>query len=416
MEGFTCPFCGQDVSAERLGEIKGKYNEKLGQDMEARLQSEREALESRVKEQVEEARRNPSLEQEEELARLRGEIEAARGSSNQYEQAAAAREAEHEKAIAALRSELEAARGSSSQYEQAAAAREAEHEKAIAALRSELEAARGSGSAEQDSLITTLRADLDAVRRNNDQVAAQLQQARIEKDNMAAEREKMKKDFEEFRSKQDTRPAWQMGNDGERALLAILKEAFPRDRFETERKGHKEADIIQHVVEDGREIPTVICYDNKEGRTISTTDTAKAAAYKDVHGTTHVIIVAAKMPAGGNQGITRKNGILVVNQMLIAEVAAIIRDFVVRMEGARKAATGLDGKAESLYAYLAGEKFAGQMEIFAKIADDMAALQTQEERSHEAMWTKRKRMASDLSRCMSNHKAEIEAIMEGRLD
>lgn len=298
--------------------------------------------------------------------------------------------------------------------EKAEAILQAEKEKMESEANERIRVAKNEASPAQADEMEILKRRVGEMERMNQTLAAEKQTAEAINEKTKMEIQIMKKSFDEYKTKQEAKASWLAGDIGEKALLEKLRKAFPNDRFETEQKGKHEADIVQRISNNDRFLDTVICYDNKEAKKINVTDTTKATQYKTVHDTPHVIIVATVMPSGGNQGITIKDGILIVNQMIITEVAGLIRDFIIKSEAIKMTTHGKSEKESALYEYLCSDTYSTLMDTFVKIADDMATLQQKEERDHTTVWTKRKRMMEEITSMIIRHRTSIDTILQER--
>lgn len=227
-----------------------------------------------------------------------------------------------------------------------------------------------------------------------------------------AEIEVRDQQFEDYKKKQNQKPAWLQGKIGEMNLLKKLSDAFPSDQFESEKPGIEEADIVQRIHTGTQFLDTTICYDNKEGKRILPSDIVKAKNYKNIHNTSNVIIVSTALPAGSNQGITHKNDVLIVHPFIITEIAALVRDSLIAIASIAKSEVDKSKKEAALYEYMMGESFRNQMQLVYTAHKDLNELQEKEEKEHAKMWKKRKRAVSQMVKSFQQLEENVRDISQ----
>lgn len=248
-----------------------------------------------------------------------------------------------------------------------------------------------------------------------EKAASQNLDLKYENDKLQEQIKIKERQFEEYKKKQDGHPSWLRGRVGENVLFNALVERFPNDDFVKEKPGQETADIIQRIKHEGAYLDTPICYDNKDDKKVSVTDTKKAKKYRTIHSTPYVIIVTRSMPAKSNLAITTKDGVLLVHPYIISDVVSVIRDGIIKIAAAAANAEDRDGKEADLYRYITGDDFTTRVARLLSIRDDMATLQEQEKKDHERIWKKRDEMLDIMSSQLVDVKDNISKITQGVL-
>ncbi|MDA8008485.1 MAG: DUF2130 domain-containing protein [Alphaproteobacteria bacterium] len=359
-----CPLCGKPLSTDEYEKVRKTMEEKMKQGM-------KEELETRIAEQ----------------------------------------EMAHEKALETARSEMaiQARRDVVAAKEEAKAEAVEEVRREAAAKELERDAAMEKAIAEQ------VKSQVKEITEEAGKTSRLLKDLEYEKLKLEKERDIRERQFEDYKKKQEGRSSILRGQVGEGTLYEILQKKFPDDDFVKEKPGQETADIIQRIRHNGAYIDTPICYDNKDDKQVSTQDTKKAKKYTTIHGTQHVIIVSRAMPAGSNQGITTKDGVLLVHPYIITDVVSVIRDGIIRIAEAAANAEDRDGKEADLYRYVTGDEFRAGVDRLFSLRDEMASLQSRERKEHETIWKKRDEMIEVMSAQLLDVRDHITKITQGVL-
>ena len=277
------------------------------------------------------------------------------------------------------------------------------------------DADRAVQEAQRDMEVRMERQLEDAIQDAEKKAAGETLDLKHENQKLIQELELRRKQFDEYKKKQDGRPAWFRGMVGESVLLKMLEEKFPDDDFVKEKPGQETADIIQRINYNGTYLDTPICYDNKDDKQVSLMDTKKAKKYRTIHSTPYVIIVTRVMPAKSNHAITTKDGVLLVHPYIVNDVVSVIRDGIIKIAAAAANAEDRDGKEADLYRYITGDDFSTRVARLFSIRDDLAALQEQEKKEHEKIWKKRAEMLDIMSSQLIDVEDHISKITQGVL-
>ena len=204
------------------------------------------------------------------------------------------------------------------------------------------------------------------------------------------------------------------GEGPERELYATLRQAFPDDKFERQKRGTASGDVVQWIRTTMGILSTPIVYDNKQAKSVTKKDIEKAKNYQKKYGTNYVIIVSLNLPKKDvkNRLFGEKDGILLSHPSIVVEVAKQIRRAI--MEICRQAESSKDRQAKEakLYNYIRSQNFTNNMERFYTIYKEMAELQNKEEQAHERLWKDRKTIQEKTHQVYMAISSGIENILQ----
>lgn len=225
--------------------------------------------------------------------------------------------------------------------------------------------------------------------------------------------ERAKQELDTVKGKLQQKQPELQGEVGERDLLRLLEEAFPRDRFERQRRGTASSDLIQHVQLPSGRLGMPIVYDNKAGGRYSKADIQKAAAYKRTHSTEYSLIVSSKPQKAVRNGLLGEvDGVIVVHPSIVVEVAKTIREGILKIERVSVSQNDKDAKQARLYKYVVGHEFAEVMRSLESADKEMDELQSSEEKNHKTLWDRRKSVVAKQRKAHIDLSGGIDAIIQ----
>lgn len=204
------------------------------------------------------------------------------------------------------------------------------------------------------------------------------------------------------------------GEVGELNLLSALNEAFSDDRFRRQKRGVSSGDIIQEIRINGKNIDTLIIYDNKSSNTVTKKDIEKAKKYQKIHDTNYVLIVSEKLPkiSVPNGLYGTRDGIILVHPKIVTEVAKQIRTSIIEVSKHSLGKEDLKSKQSKLYEFVMSNEFAIIVNELTQTDQELYKLQSKEERDHNTMWKIRKELCSKLTEAHNNLASTIEYITQ----
>jgi hypothetical protein len=206
------------------------------------------------------------------------------------------------------------------------------------------------------------------------------------------------------------------GEVGELNLFDKLKNAFQQDILSRTLRGTECGDIIHQIkLPSGNLLDTKIVYDNKNASTVTSKDLEKALKYMQIHQTEHVIIVSKNLPKreikNGLFGEIR--GILLVHPSILIEVAFQIRKAIIDLSRISMSCEEKKTKQSKIYEYIISREFNHLVENICVIYKLNQQIQNEEERQHNTLWKKRKKLDQQLQSLYFDISNGINSIIEG---
>ena len=409
--GTRCPLCGKPLATDEyekaVSEMEDRIRQRYTQELAAeRGEAARAAKESDERHAAEVGRLR--AEHEKSTARLQKNLEDGQAKQmaaleKRYDKMAA----QSSKQMAALEKRLKAQhqKETAARDRQAAAAekrRQAEHRRDVAERDRQIKELKGRQNADKRAAADEARAEFDSESRKlrEDLLAKDVQLRRFEGE-VGQLKEQLRQSQPELR-----------GEAGELDLYAALTAAFPDDHFKRQRRGTRGGDLIQRIRSKSGFLGTPIVYDNKSAATVTKADIEKAQGYKLQHGTEYVLVVSASLPKRSvpNGLVGEKDGVLMVHPSIVAEVARQIRSGIIEVSRYSLGAADREGKQARLYDYIIGAEFASTVESIAAVQEQVAALQSKEERDHQTLWKTRRALHERQARLYADLSSGIESI------
>jgi hypothetical protein len=204
------------------------------------------------------------------------------------------------------------------------------------------------------------------------------------------------------------------GEGPERELYLTLRQAFPDDKFERQKRGTASGDVVQWIRTTMGILGTPIVYDNKQAKSVIKKDIEKAKNYQKKYGTNYVIIVSPNLPKKDvkNRLFGEKDGILLAHPSIVIEVAKQIRKAIIEICRQSESSKDRQAKEAKLYNYIRSQSFASNMERLYTIYKDMTELQNKEEQAHERLWKDRKAIQDRIHQIYIAISSGIENILQ----
>ncbi len=199
-----------------------------------------------------------------------------------------------------------------------------------------------------------------------------------------ADRTKLQTQLDVMSRKLEKQTGEQLGQEAETDLLAQLQKAFAGDRMEPIGRGVKGADIVQHVIEDGKEVGRVV-YESKNVSGWQNKFITQAKRYQTQYDTPNIVIVTRAFPKK-TKGLCIVKGMPIVEPRMAVALASILRDGIVEIARLRITQVARDEKAQQLFDYITTDKFRTR---FGEIADSVGSLREQQQKErdwHENAW------------------------------
>lgn len=205
------------------------------------------------------------------------------------------------------------------------------------------------------------------------------------------------------------------GEVGELNLFDKLNGAFQQDILNRTTRGAECGDIIHQIkLPSGKVLDTKIVYDNKNANTVTSKDLEKAKKYMQIHQTEHVIIVAKNLPKKEikNGLFGEIQGILLIHPSIIVEVAYQIRKAIIDLSRISMSYDEKNSKQSKIYEYITSREFNHLVENICIIYKINQQIQNEEEKQHNTIWKKRKKLDQQLQSLYFDISNGINSIIE----
>lgn len=405
---LECPYCGHDVSQKQYRAIFAKVEQEAQAETEkARKAAEQELVRERALAARDLIARKKEAEQE--IARQK----KAAKQELAGERKTAERRWEQEKKAA----ELKLAR------EQKAAENEVRRMKLAA---DKIKADKEKAGKERKALLDeqkkfkedkkTLRAQLKKEftdRAGKEIQAAREEQKRADEDAIrkaSGREDQLRKKVEDLSRKLSDKTQDEFGSWQEEDLAGMLTQAFPRDNIERVGKGRRGADVVQIVMENGRELGTII-YESKNVSQWSNAFVDKAVGYRRQYVTPHVVIVSNRFPGKEKEFCVRK-GVSIVSPARVVHLAHVLRDAVVAIGKLELSMDARTEKVDEIYKYLRSAEFKQQLAGVETACAELRKLQTTEKDWHSRHWTRQEKQHKFVDESRREIDTAISEILE----
>jgi hypothetical protein len=353
----TCPWCEQEIPAERLVEISGK--------IAAREREQTHAITAKLEQHY-------ALQLDE--LRKAKEVEVAKVK----EDAAA-------EALRIRQDAIEAAEGLVRDKTADARAKIAEAEGNLSKLSEQYELALNERLGSEREILEKAKDD-----------AINAEQAKFFAENL-----KLSNKVSELQRALEKKTNEELGEGAEIDLYEALKKEFPDDRIDRVAKGAPGADVLHVVMRNGRECGTII-YDSKNHKAFRNEHVTKLLQDQLAAKAEHAILSTRVFP-GGTRQLHMQDGVLLANPARVVPIAILIRQHLLLVHTLRLSGIEREGKTAALYGFITSERCTQLLSRVDAHAEELLQHQAKEIRWHEVAWKKQ----GEAIRAIQKAKAEI---------
>ena len=236
---------------------------------------------------------------------------------------------------------------------------------------------------------------------------ATIEAINAEKAKAFADRQKLESRLTQLQ-RQVTRRADQLGEGADVDLYEQLREEFPTDKIGKVKKGEPGADIVQIVLENGRECGCIV-YDSKDKGVWRKSYVARLLEDKIAAKAEHAVLVTRVFPAGHAQ-LFVQDGVIVANPARAIVLAQVLRKHVVQLATLR-GAKGRLANTTRLYEFITSDRFGVLLEQIGAVSDRLLDLDVQEHTAHTATWKQRGRLIREIQQARGTLVTEIDLIV-----
>jgi|SRR6185312_3637420 len=223
-----------------------------------------------------------------------------------------------------------------------------------------------------------------------------------------ADRIRLQDQLEKLSRKLEAQSGEELGEDGERDLAVLLRQAFLGDRIERIKKGVKGADIIHCVMEGAKQCGRIV-YESKNVSQWSNAFIAQAKKHQTQYETPHVIVVSNVFP-NKQKSMCICDDIPVVSLRTAVPLATIVREAILEVSKLKVSDFARDEKSRELFEYIISDRFGTR---FREIVDTIETLRDQQRKErtwHENAWENRSKLHDRLDSRQSEIAAQIRSI------
>jgi hypothetical protein len=196
--------------------------------------------------------------------------------------------------------------------------------------------------------------------------------------------------LEEARRKSEQGSQERQGEVLELDLEEVLERSFPQDVIRPVPKGIRGADLIQEVRDATLAPCGTIIWESKNTRQWSPAWLQKLKDDQRAAGASVAVLVSVSLP-DGVRSFAFLDGVWVSSIGCYLPLAVALREQLIRVAFARKAAEGMHDKMESLYAYLSSDEFRQRVEASVETFRAMQDQLVRERRAMEKLWKEREK-------------------------
>jgi hypothetical protein len=207
--------------------------------------------------------------------------------------------------------------------------------------------------AEKEQVISSMQAQIEALKRRAEQGSQQLQGEVMELD-----------------------------------LEAVLRARFPADAVQPVPKGVTGADLIQRVFGPGAVPAGTILWETKRTRNWTDLWLAKLRDDQRALGAEVALLMSEALPKGV-ETFDLIDGVWVARPAVALPLAMALRQSLIELGQAKAARAGQGTKMEMVYDYLTGPRFRHRVEAIVERFTDMAADLDRERKATQRLWAKR---------------------------
>jgi hypothetical protein len=226
--------------------------------------------------------------------------------------------------------------------------------------------------------------------------------------------EQLRRQIEDLKRSAEQGSQQAQGEVLEVALEQLLKDLFPVDSVEPVAKGIRGADVIQRVFDDNGMDCGLILWESKRTRHWSKEWLPKLRDDLRVVKASRAVIVSEQLPEHVRH-FGQVDGVWVVSWPCIHPVAIALREGLIAVAKSRRALEGQRGKMELVYNYLIGQEFynrvSGVVEAFMAMRQDLEA----EKRALNTHWRKREKQLDRVLVSTSGLYGDLQGIIGSTL-
>jgi hypothetical protein len=230
-----------------------------------------------------------------------------------------------------------------------------------------------------------------------------------EKAKAFADRQQLHSRLTQLQRQVTRKAADQLGEGADVDLYEQLREEFATDKIGKVKQGGPGADIVQLVVENGRECGCIV-YDSKDKGAWRRSYVARLLEDKIAAKAEHAVLVTRAFPAGHAQ-LFVQDGVIVANPARAIALAQVLRKHVVQLATLRLGTKARLANTSRLYEFITSDRFGVLLEQIGAVSDRLLELDVEEHTAHTSTWKQRGRLIREIQQARGTLVTEIDLIV-----
>lgn len=389
-DSFKCPVCGKSLTETEYDKALGLWKDK--QEHIKHLEEEQKKLKEKeraVKKSLEDERRK--LKRKETQFRLQAQKQASEFKAEQSKLRRETKKLLNEQS-------KKSARQLKSQRDQIE--KSFQHK-----MKSEIKKGVEQGVEEQKKQFKKQEGELKKARNKTIQLQNNLKVSARRYEQASEEIKKLKEQMEKGITPQIE------GLLEEAKLLSKLQELFPTDKFEHPGKG---GDIIQYVIEQGKEIGKIV-YECKKVKSFNKNHVEQAKEARRQRNADFAVLVTNAFPSKKQYYFVDKT-VFVISPVSLEPITYTLRESLVKMAVLRLTNEAKQKAVQRVYDFLSSSEYNNKMNDVAGQLIDLAKDLKVEIKSHRDRWEKRYSVYSRLYSDIGIIDSKLKGLLQGKLD
>lgn len=189
-----------------------------------------------------------------------------------------------------------------------------------------------------------------------------------------------------------------------------LRSSFPTDTVDEVKKGERGADVRQVVNEQFYMNCGLILWECKNAKTFQASWLSKLKDELADEKAQFGVIVFNPTDGGGDDFKQLSDNIWLVKPRYIIMLATLLREAIIRVFAANRAAEGKDVKVELIYNYLTGGEFSNRIRYILESYDEMARQLDTEKKQAQKRWAAQEKILQKITNSLYGMSGDLQGI------
>ena len=189
-----------------------------------------------------------------------------------------------------------------------------------------------------------------------------------------------------------------------------LRSSFPTDTVDEVKKGERGADVRQVVNEQFYMNCGLILWECKNAKTFQSSWLSKLKDELADEKAQFGVIVFNPTDGGGDDFKQLSDNIWLVKPRYVIMLATLLREAIIRVFAANRAAEGKDVKVELIYNYLTGGEFSNRIRYILESYDEMARQLDTEKKQAQKRWAAQEKILQKITNSLYGMSGDLQGI------